>query len=529
MPATKIDRRADAARPAILTTAALIAVVVVAFGPVIGHGWLNWDDPVHVTANPLFEPLAATAAVRPWLAPYRFLYIPVSYDLFLLQKVVAGGPAGLPDPRVFHAVSLLLHVAAATIVARITTRLVAGGWPAFAAAGLFAIHPLQVESVAWISEQRGLLATLVGLIVIDRELARDRTADDGRWWTTAGLAVAVLAKPSAMVVPAVLFAIETLLRGVAPRAAFLRLLPMGLVAAAAAAGTALLQAGGATAPWTPLWLRPVVAGDALAWYASKLLVPIGLCIDYGRTPEAACGSSQAWWAAAAVGITLVTVATSPRLTPVRGPLAIFVVALAPVLGLVPFTFQGFSTVADRYASLALLGPAVGVALAVARLPSRLQPTATVLLIVGLAVASRGQVATWASEEALYTRAIAINPASVHARINLAVSRIDRGRPAEAVGLLEEAVRLRPSDRQAHYNLGLAWHRLGRRAAAERQYRAAIALDSGYADAFNNLGIVLAETNRPLEAAAALRTAITLRPGFGGAVANLRRLEAAHSP
>jgi hypothetical protein len=230
-----------------------------------------------------------------------------------------------------------------------------------------------------------------------------------------------------------------------------------------------------------------------------------------------------------VGITLVTVATSPRLTPVRGPLAIFVVALAPVLGLVPFTFQGFSTVADRYASLALLGPAVGVALAVARLPSRLQPTATVLLIVGLAVASRGQVATWASEEVLYTRAIAINPASVHARINLAVSRIDRGRPAEAVGLLEEAVRLRPSDRQAHYNLGLAWHRLGRRAAAERQYRAAIALDPGYADAFNNLGIILAETNRPLEAAVAFRTAITLRPGFGGAVDNLRRLEAAHSP
>lgn len=528
MPATKIDRRADATRTAAVTTAAIAVLVGATFASVVGHGWLNWDDPVHVTANPLLEPPAARAALRPWQAPYRGLYIPVSYDVFLLQKVVAGGPGGLPDPRVFHAVSLLLHVAAATIVARITTRLIAGGWPAFAAAGLFALHPLQVESVAWISEQRGLLATVVGLAVIDRELACAR-AGNGRWWTTAGFAVAVLAKPSAMVVPAALFAIETLLRGAAPRAAFLRLLPMGLVAAAAAAGTALLQAGGATAPWTPLWLRPVVAGDALAWYASKLLVPIGLCIDYGRTPEWVCGSPQSWWAAAVAGVGLASAATLALARPVRAPLAIFVIGLAPMLGLVPFSFQGFSTVADRYASLALLGPAVGVALAVARLPSRLQPAAAVLLIVGLAVASRGQVATWASEEVLYTQAIAINPASVHARINLAVSRIDRGRPAEAVGLLEEAVRLRPSDRQAHYNLGLAWHRLGRRAAAEQQYRAAIALDPGYADAFNNLGIVLAETNRPLEAAAAFRTAIALRPEFGGAIDNLRRLEAAHRP
>ena len=230
-----------------------------------------------------------------------------------------------------------------------------------------------------------------------------------------------------------------------------------------------------------------------------------------------------------MGVGLASAGTLALARSVRAPLAIFVIGLAPMLGLVPFSFQGFSTVADRYASLALLGPAVGVALAVARLPSRLQPAAAVLLIVGIAVASRGQVATWASEEVLYTRAIAINPASVHARINLAVSRIDRGRPAEAVSLLEEAVRLRPSDRQAHYNLGLAWHRLGQRAAAEQQYRAAIALDPGYADAFNNLGIVLAETNRPLEAAAAFRTAITLRPGFGGAVENLRRLEAAHVP
>jgi hypothetical protein len=269
----------------------------------------------------------------------------------------------------------------------------------------------------------------------------------------------------------------------------------------------------------------VVAGDAIAWYASKLLVPLGLCIDYGRTPEAVCGSSPAWWAAAIAGVALVTVAMSPRLANVRGPLAIFVLGLAPVLGLVPFSFQGFSTVADRYAALALLGPAVGVAMAVVRLPPRLQPASVLILLAGLAVASRGQVATWASEEVLYPQAIAINPASVHARINLAVSRIDRGRPAEAIGLLEEAVRLRPSDRQAHYNLGLAWHRLGRRAAAERQYRTAIALDPGYADAFNNLGIVLAETARPEEAAAAFRTAIAVRPGFGGAIDNLRRLEA----
>lgn len=523
MPGTPAD-----AIPPTTTALAVVAVVAATFAPVVGHGWLNWDDPVHVTANPLLEPPAVQAAARPWLAPYRGLYIPVSYDVFLLQKVAAAAPAGAPDARVFHTVSLLLHAAAGVVVARLATRLVAGGWAACAAACLFCLHPLQVESVAWISEQRGLLATVAGLLAIDLHLGRPATAAR-RWGALACMAAAILSKPSAMVVPAVLLAVETLIFGTAWRAAVRALLPMGIVAAAAAAGTALLQSGTAMAPWTPPWLRPVVAGDAVAFYVSKLLVPTDLCIDYGRTPAAVSGSAGALWAAAAAGVGMVLVASVRPLAAVRMPLVIFVIGLSPVLGMVPFSFQGYSTVADRYASLALLGPALGVAAAVAWLPRRIQAAAAVLLMVGLAAASRLQLDTWSSEEALYSRAIAVNPASVHARINLGVSRIDRGLSADAIGLLQDAVRLRPDDRQGHYNLGLAWHQLGRLAEAERQYRAAIALDPTYADAFNNLGIVLAETDRQAEAAAAFRTAIALRPRFRGAFENLRRIEAADRP
>jgi hypothetical protein len=511
---------ADATPPAWATALVVVVCVVATYGSIVGHGWLNWDDPVHVIANPMLTDADIRAPLRPWLAAYRGLYIPLSYDLFWLEKVVADRRGERPDPRLFHVVSLLLHAGAGVVVARIATRLVAGGWPALAAAGVFVLHPLQVESVAWISEQRGLLATFFALVMIEQSLVHPAS----RWRSLAWLLAAVLAKPSAIAVVPMLVAIETLFRTTTLRHAIQRSLPAALIAAVAGAGTAILQSGETTAPWTPPWLRTVVAGDALAFYTAKLLAPVGLCIDYGRTPAAVCGSVSSWWAAATAVVSLAAVLALPRLAAARGPVMLFVLGLSPVLGLVPFTFQGFSTVADRYAALALLGPALAVAALTARLPSRGQVAATGLILIVLGFASRAQTRTWRSEEAVYGRAIAINPESVHARVNLAVSRIERGRPAEAVGLLEEATRLRPDDRKAHYNLGLAWHGLGRRATAEQCYRAAIALDPTYAMALNNLGIVLAETTRPAEAAEAFRAAIRASPDFKAAIENLRQVE-----
>ncbi len=510
----------DATPSAWATALAVVVCVMATYGSIVGHGWLNWDDPVHVTANPMLAAEDIRAPLRPWLAAYRGLYIPLSYDLFWLEKVVADRLGERPDPRLFHLVSLLLHAGAGVVVARIAARLVTGGWPALAAAGVFVLHPLQVESVAWISEQRGLLATFFALVSIEQALVHPAS----RWRSLAWLLAAVLAKPSAIAVVPMLVAIETLFRTMPLRHAIRRSLPAALIAAVAGAGTAILQSGETTAPWTTPWLRSVVAGDALAFYTTKLLVPAGLCIDYGRTPAVVCGSVGSWWAAAAAVVSLAAVIALPCLATARGPVMLFVLGLSPVLGLVPFTFQGFSTVADRYAALALLGPALAVSALTARLPSWGQAAATGILLIVLGFAARAQTSTWRSEEDVYGRAIAINPESIHARVNLAVSRIERGRPAEAVSLLEEATRLRPGDRQAHYNLGLAWHSLGRRATAEQCYRVAIAIDPTYAVALNNLGIVFAETARPTEAAGAFRAAIRASPDFQAAIDNLRRVE-----
>jgi len=509
-------------RQAVASTGVLALLVIAVFGPVLGHGWINWDDPVHVTANPLLEPLDPAALLRPWLAPYRGLYVPLSYDLFAAESAVAGGGSP-PRPWPFHAVSVVLHLLATMLVAGIVGLLVGPGRPAVAAAALFAVHPLQVESVAWISEQRGLLAAVLGLAAMRLHLTVEGPACGWRRWAAvACLAAAVLAKPSAVVVPAVLLAIDAGIRGRRLRRAAAAVAPLAGVAVAAAGVTAMLQAGAASAPPTPLVLRPLVAADAVAFYATRLLVPIDLCVDHGRTPAVVAASAWHWMQAVAVAVALLAVGLAPRLAPARVPVAVFVLGLAPTLGLVPFSFQAFSTVADRYAYLAMLGPAIGLGLAMASAESPRLIRLVALGLAGLSIASGVQVAIWSSEERLYGRAIAVNPASVQARINLGVSRLERGRLAEAVPLLEQAAWIRPGDRQARYNLGLACQDLGRLSAAEREYRAAIDLDPGYAEARNNLGILLARQGRMEEARAQFRAALAARPGFTAALLNLRR-------
>jgi tetratricopeptide (TPR) repeat protein len=173
---------------------------------------------------------------------------------------------------------------------------------------------------------------------------------------------------------------------------------------------------GATPP--ALWVRPVIALDALAFYLKQIVAPITLAIDYGRTPEIVVMKGWLWWTwliPAAVAALLVW---RPRRELIAAAI-ILVIGVSPVLGFTPFMFQFYSTVSDHYLYLAMLAPALALAWMLTRLPQRGMIAAAVGAIVVLGAMSVRQAGTWRDNESLYDRAIAVNPDSFLAYNNLA--------------------------------------------------------------------------------------------------------------
>lgn len=525
------------AAPRRLAAALLIGAVLAVFGGTVGGKWLNLDDDVHVTANPLLNPVTAASLRRIWSSPYEDLYIPLSYSLFAAETaagrmMAGGGPAAPPDPRLFHAASVALHAGNVLLVWWLLMRLSSGGvWPAAVGAALFAIHPLQVESVAWISEQRGLLSATCSLAAILLHLNAGRAArGGGRWWTgtvaaTILFGMALLAKPQAAAMPVVAWLLAAFGCGRPPRDVARDLLPWFVLAAFAAITAGSTQSADRTASVAP-WLRPIVAGDTLAFYAWKLLVPIDLCIDYGRTPRAVLGQATACIAAAATWLALGAIGFVPRLKPLRLPVAVSIAALLPVLGFIPFLFQNISTVADRYCYPAMIGPALAAARftewALSRWPIRAVAPTLVAALALLAATSFRQSRTWCDSITLAGQAIRVNPSSFLGACNLGAALLDVDDPRQAVGWLRRAVAASPRHVNANLSLGMALDKIGRLDEAAASYEVVLSLRPGHAEAHNYLGVVHARRGRLAEAVGHFRAALAGKPGYRDARANLDR-------
>jgi len=526
----------------------LVLFTGVVFRGILSAGFVRWDDGLHVYANPYLHSVSLQNTARFWTAPYQNLYVPVSYSLYALLAAMAHLPAPVltPDglrvdlnPRIFHAMSLLLHLTNVLLVFLLLRRLLprpqtAGAdWAAGAGALLFAIHPVQVESVAWISEMRGLLSGLFSLLALHAWL---RHSEGKRTWRFYALAtvcfiLALLSKPSAVILPLLAVILEVFLLRRPAQVWRAGLGIWGLLSVAC-----LWLTHGAqpvtTDLVTPLWTRPFIAGDALAFYAGKLLWPVNLGSDYGRSPLWL--TAQRWLFVTPLvpfAIGIAAWLARQRAPWLAASAALIAAALLPTLGLTPFVFQVYSTVADRYLYLALLGPALAIAWALALVSRQLNcraATATwgavAALLLLVALGSRIQTTYWQSSIPLFQQALSVNPQSWGASNNLGAIALDSGRPFDALPLLTKAVRLRPGFAEAHANRGIALLELGDKNGAETELREALRLKPDYATADTWLGESLLAQGRSAEAAAAFRQALALNPGSHRAQEALRIAE-----
>lgn len=524
----------------------LALAVIAAFAPVCVNEFVRWDDRHNLVDNPRMNPPSVAGAAYFWGHPFYDLYIPVTYTAWsgiagVARTTTPDAQGATLNPYIFHAANLILHVLSALVVYAILRTLVRSDWPACFGAMLFTLHPVQVEPVAWISGMKDVLSGLLGLVAIWQYLRFANSSDAERRgafvhfaWATVAFVFAMLAKPSAAVVPVIAAMIDwSLLRRplkmiFAPCAIWLLLaIPVILIAK-------LVQPALSVDFVPPIWARPLVALDALAFYLRKLVVPVSLGIDYGRSPRWLWQSGQLLftWTIPVVAFFMTLVARR-RASYFLAGLAVFAAALLPVLGLVPFDFQAYSTVADHYLYVAMLGPAIAATflLARARRPAIVMAAA---VIVALAVRSFFQTRHWQDSQTLFSHAIEVNPDSLAGNVNLgnvfgeeAQALLGAGRTHEAfllstraINLYNHALRTSPADFHAHRRLGDMLMLQKRPAEAAEHFQAALLRDPQSKDTHVALGSALATEHRYDEAIVHFEEAIKLDPDYEVARRNL---------
>ncbi len=504
---------------------ALIGIVAIVFARTLGQGFSPWDDSIAVYANPYLDPVTPANIAHFWTQPYQGLYIPLAYTIFSALALL--GHSAAVDPATgshfqaapFHLANIALHCGNVVLVYMILRTLVGRDVPTALGAFLFGLHPLQVESVAWIPELRGLSSAFFLLLAIWWYISYARATREGRdaryRYTRYALAVlagvlAMLCKPTAVSLPLILFALDRWLIARPTlrclRSSALFVVPGALIVLLTHAAQPV-----AASVTPPLLQRPFVAGDALAFYIVKLIAPFQLAIVYGRTPSAVL---QAWWGhltwllPAGLAVALwVKRAAYPWLLAAG---TVSFAALLPNLGLAPFVFQYYSTVADRYAYLALLGPALALAYLLARVPPRAAREVAMAVLACLALLCVIQQGYWDNSLTLWGHAVEVSGSDT-AYVNYGLQQIDNGMRYAAMDSLRHAILLNPKNPDAYAELGTALLAVGRAPQAAAALRKSISLRPDNAEAHYKLGVAYAELGKQQDALTQFGAQIRLLP------------------
>jgi len=504
------SRRGDSPRPSWWLLPVLLLVTLAAYQPV-WRGGLLWDDDHHLTTAEL---QTTEGLVRIWTdLGATQQYYPVVHTAFWLEHRLWGD-----DTLGYHVVNISLHALAAFLLAVLLGRLgVPGGW---LAAFLFALHPVHVETVAWISELKNTLSTVFYLLAALAYLRFDRSRNAKVYGAALLLFLLALgSKTVTATLPAALLVVFWWKRGRLDRQRdVLPLVPFLLAGLGGGAFTAWVEhayIGAHGAAFDLTWIeRALVAGRALWFYAAKLVWPVDLVFTYPRWTI----DEGVWWQYLypIAAITAFGLLWRFRLRS-RAPLAvalIFAGTLVPALGFVDVYPFRFSFVADHFQYLASMSVIAGVAALnprpSGRAPASMAVAAVVVTALGFLTWSESH--SYVSAETLYRETIRRNPEAWIAHSNLGGILLDE-RPAEAAEHVEQALRLNPDLAEAHNNRGILLHRAGRLAEALSAYERAARLEPGLARAHNNRCLALTQLGRAAEALAACETALALDPDY----------------
>jgi tetratricopeptide (TPR) repeat protein len=473
-----------------LLGAALAVLTWTAFLGVASNGFLNYDDDVYITDNPhVLGGLSGDGVAWALSSTYAANWHPLTWMSHMLDVSMFGRNAGR-----HHDVSAAIHTLNVLLLFLLLSRLTGAVWRPALVAALFAVHPLHVESVAWLAERKDVLSTTFWLLTTWAWLDWVETKTSARYALVLVLfALGLMAKPMLVTLPFTLMLLDYWPLG---RAGFPPLwkekAPLLAMAAVSSVVTVVAQrSGGAmqTLAGLPFPARAANAAVAYVWYLAKTAWPSGLAVFYPHPGYLAAG--PALGAALLVGaVTVVAIRGAERAPYAAVGWLWYVGTLVPVIGLVQV---GAQATADRYTYVPLVGIFVaiawGLSAVVPEKPAARYAAAALCAawILALVPVTRANVRHFADNVTLFTNAVAVTGDNCVAQNNLGLALMGQGKTDEAVLHYKEALRIKPDYLEAHNNLAVALRALNRNDEALEQLSQALALDPNSAIAHVNFG------------------------------------------
>jgi tetratricopeptide (TPR) repeat protein len=507
------------ARTKLLLVFLLVGITLAAYEPVRKYEFVDYDDDRYVTANPRTQQglnwenvswALTTIEVANW------------HPLVWLSHMADCQLYGL-NPSGHHLTNLLLHLANAILLFHVLQQMTGALWRSWLVAALFATHPLNIESVAWIAERKNVLSTLFWLLTMWAYLLYARRPEWKRYLLVSGAFVlGLMSKPMLVTLPCVLLLLDywplgrlrgaVELRSPGFRRTVLRLalekLPLFLLAAASSAITIKAQRmdGALDAKALSFGARLSNALASYVGYIYQMIWPERLAVLYPHPGESIPG-----WRVAASALALVCVTAAVIRGSRKSPYLMvgwlwYLGTLVPVIGLVQV---GQQAMADRYAYVPLIGLFIiivwGVDEVTRRLPSRSYWLAGVAaaLLIALMMVTRWQLRHWQNSITLFERALEVTNNNEIAHNNLGAVLVRKGQLDEGLAHLREAVRLDPAYETARTNIAVTLHQKGNIEASDESrwqeavqlYRQALELKPDFAEAQQSLDALLEKINQ----------------------------------
>jgi tetratricopeptide (TPR) repeat protein len=534
----------------LMVCALLLLAVGLVFGQTIRHEFVNYDDDTYVYENPHVA-RGLTAAGVAWV--FTHSHGANWHPLTGLSHMVDCQLHGL-DAGGHHETNVVLHAATAIALFLLLWRMTGGFWPSALVAAIFAVHPLRVESVAWVAERKDVLSGLCFVATLAAYVWYVRsTFSLGRYLLLLVVfALGLMAKPMLVTLPLLLLLLDywplgrlsgspclgptpaatpganfpeaALGRSPFPRQVVIEKLPLLLLAAAFCAVTVWAQ-GQALVPTDriPFPWRMANALVSYVAYLGQFVCPAGLAVFYPHPGNHLPLMQIVGAAVVLVGISAATLAYRRRYPYLLMGWLWYVGMLLPVIGLVQV---GLQAMADRYTYLPQIGLCIALAWGAADLgrgwPRRREACgiASMIVLVVLMACAWRQASFWRNSETLWTHALACTSESFSAHNNLGNALVSQGRFDEALPHYEQALKLKPNEAKTHSNLGNALVGQRRFEEAIAHYQKALALKPDLAKVYINLGFASAQQGRLPEAIGYYHKALETTPDDVEAYYNL---------
>jgi tetratricopeptide (TPR) repeat protein len=509
------------------------------------HEFIGLDDFNYIVKNPrVADGLTASGVAWAFTTGHEGNWHPLTWLSHMLDAQLFG-----LNPGPHHLVNVLLHIASTLLLFGVLQRVTGHAWRSAVVAGLFALHPLHVESVAWAAERKDVLSTLFGMLTLWAYVTYARQPSLARYLAALGLfAAGLLAKPMLVTLPFVLLLLDfwPLNRAsgrtdvgagagssaLVDRRAALRLVVekvpfLALTVIASVVTFLVQQRAGAVAELQTYPMGHRVANALVSYvaYLGKTFWPTALAILYPYPP-----SLPVWWTIGSLAL-LVGVSGAAILWARRYPyLPVgwfwYLGMLVPVIGLVQV---GSQAMADRYTYVPLVGVFIVLTWGAHDLLARWRyrhvalPAAAALALLACAIVAGIQVVYWKNTTSVWTRAIAVTRDNFLVHYHLGAHFVQNGQSRDALPHYVEALRINPAFMAARNNLGITLANLGRLDEAIGHYAELIRLHPTYAEARSNLASALAAQGRTDEAIRELQEALKIAPGDAAAHFNLAAL------